>query len=910
MATFTVVVSLMQDLEQLLSSYGHVFGLKLQGFCPFTKEEIEILYRTVSLMDSLLRDSSGESYNHEFMNKILEKRIRDVAHKAGNYVDFWAVQCLPDPKFTTLRIIKEGPTLTEITEEIVSINEELKKIHDDRRRVQDLDVTSSTGKAFTFLSPSRRTPKTEGKLVGLEKDLVTMLDSLTGHPSQLKVFSVIGMGGIGKTTFSRKLYDNPLVIHHFYVRVWVTVSQQYQVREMLLGIMRCVTNVSDEIYGRSTEELREQVYRSLKGKRYLIVLDDMWDTKAWDSLKRAFPDDKNGSRIMLTSRLRDVAVHASQDTPPHCLRCLSLDESWELLSSIYVDESFPLELVAIGKQIAYKCRGLPLAIVVVGGLLSKMNKKLDIWEEVAQSVGSLVMEGADHCQNILALSYNHLPDYLKACFLYMGNFPEDYEISVKKLIWLWVAEGFIRRSILKSLEEVAEDYLEDLTARSLILVKRTSSDGRIKTCYIHDLMREVCLRESQKQNFLHVINNCGQLPLKNLRDDLLLHFGIRQVPPNYLHNLRRLSFHSGIRKYIHKTSFPYTHSVMCFENLSLSDPRSYLGMNFKLLKVLDIMNIHLRVIPEDIRRLTQLKFLALTIQDSLNMNSLFMFRSLQTLIIDCEWDGRLPRTFWDMLELRHFLLKTSCLSYSPTYSRLLKPQSPSTSVLELVDEILPLRVLNNLKSLSTISSRSCTKKLILSIPHLKKLGIHETEEDYRFRGWFKKLVHLRELETLKYVFSNPFVSSVLKPDHLPSWDSFPPKLVKLTLSGTSLPWEDMFKLSMLPKLEVLKLRNYAFSGAVWKSREGGFPCLKFLLIGSTNLEIWKADGIHFPNLQHLVLRHCRSLKEIPYGIGEAPLLVNIELHCCKDSAVMSARHLQEEQQSLGNDGLTIHITEG
>ncbi|KAH6812991.1 hypothetical protein C2S51_022009 [Perilla frutescens var. frutescens] len=140
--------------------------------------------------------------------------------------------------------------------------------------------------------------------------------------------------------------------------------------------------------------------------------------------------------------------------------------------------------------------------------------------------------------------------------------------------------------------------------------------------------------------------------------------------------------------------------------------------------------------------------------------------------------------------------------------------------------------------------------------------------------------------------------------------SFPPKLVKLALSGTSLPWDDMSNLSMLPKLEVLKVRNYAFSGAVWKSEMGGFHCLKFLLIGSTNLEKWETVGSHFPNLEHLVLRHCRFLKEIPYSIGEAPLLETIELHCCKNSAVISARNFQEEQQSIGNDVLTVYITEG
>ncbi|KAG8368554.1 hypothetical protein BUALT_Bualt15G0057600 [Buddleja alternifolia] len=739
-------------------------------------------------------------------------------------------------------------------------------------------------------------------MVGLENDLVTMLDSLTGLASQLKVFSIIGMAGIGKTTFAKKLYDHPLVMHHFYIRAWITVSQQYQVKEMVLSVLRCVASVSDEIYEKSEEELRDQMYKSLKGRRYLIVLDDMWDTKAWDDLRRTFPDDNNGSRIMLTSRLRDVAIHASLNIPPHCLRCLSADESWELLcSKIFVNESCPVELVEIGKEIACKCQGLPLALVLLGGLLSNMNKKLDVWEEVAKSVGSLVMEDAEHCQNVLALSYNHLPDHLKPCFLYMGIFPEDYEISVKKLIYLWVAEGFIRARKVKSLEEVAEEYLEDLVTRSLVFIKRRRSNGRIKICYIHDLMRDLCLRESQKHNFLHVINNYKQLPLKNPHDDLPLHLRIRQIPQNSPHNLRRLSFHSNIRMYIGTASFPYTRSVMCFETLSLSSRGTHLGMRLILLKVLDIMNIHLRMVPDDILCLTQLKYLALTVQYSLYISHFeSMFQSLQIFIIDCEQDVDFTGSFWNMPELRHFHLKRSCLTYSPT----------SSSVLGVLTAETAQKVQNNLQSLSTVRPIFCTKKVFLGMPNLKKLGVRETEEDHHLlRGWFEKLVYLQQLETLKYTFSNPFVSSNLKPHRLPLSENFPPKLVKLTLSGTSFPWEDMLKLSKLPKLEVLKLRNYAFSGALWRSRKGGFCCLKFLLIGSTDLEVWEADGTHFPKLERLVLRHCRYLKEIPWGIGEAPRLENITLHCCKDSAVMSARNLEEEQESMGNVGLTIHITE-
>ncbi|KAG6421943.1 hypothetical protein SASPL_118503 [Salvia splendens] len=609
-----------------------------------------------------------------------------------------------------------------------------------------------------------------------------------------------------------------------------------------------------------------------------------------------------------------LAVHASEDTPAHCLRCLSMHESWELLSSkIFVGgESCPQDMVEVGKQIAYKCHGLPLTIVVLGGLLSKMNKKIDVWESVAQSVRSLVMEEADQCrqtQHILALSYNHLPDSLKPCFLYMGMFPEDYEISVKKLTWLWVAEGFIRSTTHKSLEEIAEDYLADLIARSLILVKRRSSRGTVKTCYIHDLMRELCLRESQKHNFLHAINGCGQLRL-HVEDmsgvDLPPDFG--EVPPPYLHDLQRLSFHSSIHEYSNKASFPYTRSLMSFEKLSVSGHRRFLGMSFKLLKVLNIVNTNLMELPGEIMMLTRLKFLALTIQSSLDIRNLSEFRLLQTLFIDCEWDGYLIRTFWDMLELRHFHMKRSCQSYLSTYSLLSQSQLPLVSA--VIESLLPLRLLNNLSTVSTVRPISCTEKMLRSMPHLKSLGVYESEEDYQFRGWFERLVLLPELEKLKYVFSNPFVSSSLKPGRLPPWQSLPPNLVKLTLSGTSLPWDDMSKLSMLPKLEVLKLKNYAFSGTVWNSWTGGFCCLKFLLIGSTNLEIWETDGNHFPNLRQLVLRHCRFLEEIPYGIGESPLLETIELHRCKNSAVISARSLQEEQQSLGNDGLTIYITEG
>ncbi|KAL7163388.1 hypothetical protein ACSBR2_039481 [Camellia fascicularis] len=218
----------------------------------------------------------------------------------------------------------------------------------------------------------------------------------------------------------------------------------------------------------SNEKLGEKLYKQLKGKRYFIVIDDLWDIGAWVDLKIYFPNDNNGSRVMFTSRLKELAMHASPDCHPHCLHFLTKEESWKLFQwKLFQNESCPPKLTEIGKQIMKKCIGLPLAIVVIAGLLAKNKKTQESWKQVAHSVSSYIVSDPNQYLDTLALSYNHLPCHLKPCFLYLGSFPEDQEISVQNLIWLWVAEGFIQRIGQRSLEEVAKDYLMDLIQRSL-----------------------------------------------------------------------------------------------------------------------------------------------------------------------------------------------------------------------------------------------------------------------------------------------------------------------------------------------------------------------------------------------------------------------------------------------------------
>ncbi|KAL3813626.1 hypothetical protein ACJIZ3_014894 [Penstemon smallii] len=480
---YAVLASLFTTTDQMLNPDPYSI--------PCKRETIESLHKNIATLLSFLENSPPHSYQ---TTKILEEKIRDLGYETEDILESHIVKhfkSISGSDHDSIDMLSKA--LEEVMKEFESLMKDVKEIRGTGNFDGSLSVVSSrsTGKS---------------KFVLLDENFMNqMKEQLVTEDSRLKVLPIVGMGGIGKTTLAKALLDDPFVVGRFDIRAWVTISQQYRIKDVVENLLKDInvrstnTNIEVDLDG------NVGLHKILFKRKYLIVLDDVWETKAWDELQKLFPDNDDGSRIMVTTRQSEVATYAAKSY--HEMKLLNDVMSWDLLrQELFAQENCPSDLVEIGKEIAKKCHGLPLAISVIGGLLSKEKMTREYWEHVAANIKSVLTEKDDQCLEILSLSYNYLPHHLKPCFLYMAAFPEDDEIRVSILLKLWVAEGFLKPNSI-NMEKVAEKNLKDLIERNLVLVDQLKWNGKPKTCKIHDLVRDLCIKEARKEKFLYVLNN-------------------------------------------------------------------------------------------------------------------------------------------------------------------------------------------------------------------------------------------------------------------------------------------------------------------------------------------------------------------------------------------------------------------
>ncbi|KAJ0538920.1 putative P-loop containing nucleoside triphosphate hydrolase, leucine-rich repeat domain superfamily [Helianthus annuus] len=688
----------------------------------------------------------------------------------------------------------------------------------------------------------------EDDFVGFDKEVETLLDQLTGSSAkQLQIISIAGMAGLGKTTLARKLYNHPLIEYMFDFRAWTCVSQVYLKKDLLLDILCSFIddNCTDTIYNMSEVKLGERVYRLLKGRKYLVVLDDIWDCKVWNDLKMYFPDDKTGSRVIFTRRDVEMNsdVHAAR--PAHVLRLRTEGESWMIfLKKVFRTGICPARLESLGYVISKKCEGLPLAISIAAGLL-KNNLSFTWWRKIATSLRSFIVSDPSQYMDSLALSYNHLPPHLRPCFLYFGAFPEDYEVSVTKLIWLWIAHGFIHETGTRMLEDVAKDFLMDLINRSLVMTPTVKDDGQVKTCRIHDLLRNFCLRKAEEEDFLSKISRYGMVSSK-------------LCSPLEIGKL-------------------------------LQESGTILIDTYEFLRILDIGSITIFSFPSDVVRLVNLRYLAIKAHDGSPPASVSNLVQLQMLIISSRKNVLLPKTIWNMVKLRHLYLKSG--------ENLLE----GPSLLQVTENDDCSSVLASLQTLSQVSPRS-SQNILPRTPNIRELGfcgpLISTLGDLEFPnlGSMEHLEKLKLFNTFTYHETTRSCNPIM----------FPQKLKKLTLSNTGMDWEEMWTFSLLPNLEVLNLKFNACIGEKWETGDAEFRQLKILKLHNLGIRQWISSRDNFPRLQHLVVRRCTKLNCIPLGLGKILTLEVIEVSECSTSAYKSAKDIQNEQEGEGNCFLKVH----
>ena len=883
-------------------------------------EEIRKLEDNLRIIQAVLEDAEKRQVTNAAVKLWLEK-LKDASYEMDDVLDEWNTALIK------ARLHEEEEEEEEIAENTLVLMKKKKKVrsfipspsccfrqtqklrlrHDIAHKIKELTgtldeiVKKKVAYGFELTKGTEVVERlTTTSFVDVSdisgrnndrNDLVSyLLGKGSGEERNFHVISLVGMGGIGKTTLAQLVYNYHKVQAHFEKRMWVCVSESFDQCRVAKAIIESIENQSPNII--ELQCLLNRICDLIKGKKFFLVLDDVWtkDHKKWEPFKNALKCGAQGSRILVTTRNEEIVkIMGSAFTIN--LEVLSNEDCWLIFSKIAFferDLRQCKQLEDLGRQLANKCKGLPLAAKTLGGLM-RFKKSREQWKNVLDSSLWQLEDVEEGIFIPLLLSYYELPSAIKQCFLYCAVFPKDHYFSRKKLVYKWMAQGFLHSKANIELEGVGEEYFENLAMRSFFQdFEKDINDGRIIGCKMHDIVHDLAQFMTRNKCFAIIADGDHGLGIdcKNARHLLLTL--TKETQHVSVYNAKKL-----------RTFFVQDPNIVVSNLLNLTCVRK-----------LSLKWCSIKKLPDEVEYLMHLRYLNLSHSKLEELpETICNLCNLQTLdVSECHKFKELPQGLGKLINLRHLILKKINLRCPKGIGRLTSLRTltqfsiddwPNNEGCKLGE----LKKLNHLQGdliidgLGNVDVREAENAQLKKKIHLRHLHLSFDKLYNEGRGKNDILVlnvlephgDLEHLEINEYwgsrIYSN-WITSLIKLKVI--------ELIEIKLK--CLP--PLGKLQFLESLKIqeascLKKVGVEFLGIESNKKEERstsslvlFPNLKSLkFLSSNEWEEWSGvrgskeereekeedDVIVMPCLQSLTIYHCLKLKSLPDFFQTIPL---------------------------------------
>ncbi|KAK2440092.1 putative disease resistance RPP13 protein [Trifolium repens] len=846
---------------------------------------VEELESTLDSINQVLDDAEIKQYQIPNVKKWLGN-VKHAMYEADQLLDEIATDAplkklKAESQPSTSNIFNFIPTFTNPFESrIKELTKSLDSLVEQKDKLQ-LKNQTYAGNAVGFNSKPSGIEETTclvdasgiyGRDAEKEEMIKTLLSSENGSSNQTPIISIVGLGGMGKTTFAKLVYNDNKMKEHFELKAWVYVSESFDVVGLTKEILKTFNSSTEGESNLNLLQLRLQ--ETLTGKKYLLVLDDIWNgnEESWEQLLLPFNHGSSGSKIIVTTRDKEI-TYVLKSTKLFNLQQLNKNDCW----SLFVTHAFDgknldeyRHLEQIGMKIVDKCGGLPLGVKTLGQLLRRKFSEHE-WRKILETDMWRLSDEDNNINPVLRLSYHNLPSIQKRCFACCAVFPKGYDFEKGKLIKFWMAEGLLKCcGTDKSEEELGDEIFSDVESISFF----QNSTWRDDAFVMHDLVND--LAKSVSGEFCMQIDGCRvegipertrhiQLSRQLNRGDKLLEpiferKGLRSLLLDYTGML--------ISNNVQRDLFSRLTCLrmLSFRGCDLSKLVDEIG-NLKLLRYLDLSHTRIKSLPDTI----------------------CMLYNLQSLLLEgCQKLTELPSNFSKLINLRHLELPFDDFGHPyikkipKNIGKLNKLQSLPFIIVEEQNGF----VLKELEKLNHLHGTIHIEGLGNVIDPADAVMANLKDKKYLEELYIEFYGRREEMEdSIVEVESNVSVLEALQPNS---------NLKRLTVknyNGKCFPnWLRGYHLPNLVKLEISKCNKLE----EWLCLEG-FPLLKELCITKCP-ELKRVPSQHLPSLQELEIHDCDKLEECLCLEG-SPLLVNVSIeYCSKLKRAPLPQHLPSLQK--------------